>query len=46
MQIISILLTDKPCNWHIQRKTYEQGWEFSFKENAIADETANEETNA
>ena len=28
MSILKVLIQDEPCNWHIQRKIYEQGWKF------------------
>lgn len=30
IQILQKLTKDEPCNWHIQRKMYEQGWRFAL----------------
>ncbi|KAK8820429.1 hypothetical protein WA577_006492 [Blastocystis sp. JDR] len=31
MAILHILMKDAPCNWHIQRKVYEQGWQLNVE---------------
>ncbi|KAK8805154.1 hypothetical protein WA588_000097, partial [Blastocystis sp. NMH] len=31
IQILQKLTKDEPCNWHIQRKMYEQGWKFALE---------------
>lgn len=30
MIILQKLLQDEPCKWHIERKVYEQGWNYHF----------------
>ena len=30
MTILKKLILDEPCKWHIDRKVYEQGWEYHF----------------
>lgn len=30
MLILQKLLLDEPCKWHIERKVYEQGWNYHF----------------